>query len=72
VIDDLDEPGLRVSLRIELDQSDQESLLDYVASIFLLKAVLPGGTTDEWKEVAPIELVEACGIRQEWGGDRRP
>jgi hypothetical protein len=72
VIDDLDEPSFRVALRIELYQSDQESLLDYVASIFLFEAVLPGGATDEWMEITPIELIESPRIRQEWTGDRRP
>jgi len=72
MVDDLDEPGFRVSLRVELYQSDQESLLHHIAGIFLFEAVLPGGATDEWKEITSIELIESPGIRQEWARDRRP
>jgi len=63
VINDLNKPCLRVPLRIELYQSDQESLLDDIAGIFLFESMLPGGTADKRKEITSIEFVESGRIR---------
>jgi len=65
VIDNLDEPSLWITLRVELDECDYERLLDDVASIFFLEAMLPSCATDKGKEIASVELVKAGRIRQE-------
>lgn len=67
VVNDLDQPRLRVSRRIQFDESNQKRFLDDVAGVLFLEPVFPGRPADEGEKVLSIELVESLRVGQKGG-----
>lgn len=72
VIDDLDQPGLRVPRRIQFDQSDEKRLLNDVTSVLLLEPVFPRRPANEREKVLSIELVETLRVGRKGGAGGCP
>ena len=62
MIHNLNQPRLRIPMRIKFRKRDDERFLHNVASVFLVEPMLPGRTPNQRQEIPSVKLVESSMV----------